>query len=54
MNGGAFELALAFGWMRFAGSKVNLQPAPGITDAMYREALPYLRFKPEIPERDGC
>ncbi len=51
-NGGAFELALAFGWMRNFGNKVNVQPAAGIPDSLYRRAAPYLKLAPEIPETD--
>jgi hypothetical protein len=52
INGGAYELALLFGWMRAYGSKVHFQPAPGTPDSLVALARPYLKTRQDLPPID--
>ncbi len=52
INGGAYELALMFGWLRAAGNKVHLQPAPGTPDSLVALSRPFLSARQELPTID--
>ncbi|MFN0178507.1 MAG: CocE/NonD family hydrolase [Gemmatimonadales bacterium] len=52
INGGAYELALMFGWLRAAGNLVHLQPAPGTPDSLVALARPFLSARLELPAVD--
>ena len=52
INGGAYELALMFGWLRENGNKVHLQPAPGTPDSLVALSRPFLSPRLELPPAD--
>ncbi len=52
INGGAYELALMFGWLRANGTKVHLQPAPGTPDSLVALSRPFLQARLELPAID--
>lgn len=52
INGGAYELALMYGWLRSNGNKVHLVPAPGTPDSLVALARPYLSTRLELPPAD--
>ncbi|MCC7133940.1 MAG: CocE/NonD family hydrolase [Gemmatimonadales bacterium] len=52
INGGAYELALMFGWLRANGSKVHLQPAPGTPDSLVALSRPFLSARQDLPAVD--
>jgi len=52
INGGAYELALMFGWLRAAGSLVHLQPAPGTPDSLVELARPFVSARQSLPDVD--
>lgn len=49
-DGGAFELAAAFGWMRLFGSKVYLRPPPGAGSDFYARLGLYFNPAPVLPK----
>lgn len=52
INGGAYELALMFGWLRSSGGLVHLQPAPGTPDSLVALSRAFLTAKQELPVTD--
>lgn len=52
INGGAYELALMFGWLRESGNKVHLQPAPGTPDSLVALSRPFLSPRLDLPPAD--
>lgn len=48
--GGAFELAIAFGWMYQNGSRFHLKPPPGAPDDFYARMGDYFDPTPTLPE----
>lgn len=52
INGGAYELALMFGWLRESGNKVHLQPAPGTPDSLVALSRPFQSPRLELPPAD--
>lgn len=52
LTGGAFELAMGFGWFRNAGNKLNLRPPPGTPRSVWLEAADYFNLRPVLPEID--
>jgi len=52
INGGAYELALMFGWLRENGNKVHLQPAPGTPDSLVTLSRRYLAPRLTLPDTD--
>lgn len=52
INGGAYELALMFGWLRVNGGKVHLQPAPGTPDSLVALSRAFLSARLDLPPAD--
>ena len=52
INGGAYELALMFGWLRSSGNKVHLHPAPGTPDSLVAMSRRFLSARLELPPVD--
>jgi putative CocE/NonD family hydrolase len=50
--GGAFELAPAFGWFRFSGSKWSLRPPPEAPDDFYARMGSYFQPGADLPDVD--